>query len=61
MLKRRIVASLLASAMRFSRGCSEHRIRSNYRDPNLSNGGGFDGTGMNWANRAGTVAHMKCS
>lgn len=40
---------------------SEHRIGSNYRDPNLSNGAGFDGTGINWANRVGAVAHMKCS
>lgn len=35
-------------------------VGSNYRDPNLSNGAGYDGVGQNWEDRVSGIWHVKC-
>lgn len=39
---------------------SKTLVGSNYRDPNLANGVGYDGAGINWANKVGAVKHVAC-
>lgn len=39
---------------------SETLLKKNYRDPNLSNGAGTDGVGINWEDRVDAIQHIDC-